>query len=57
MTQTKSNGKAGSLVKRIEYLERQDKIHKDNVWILVMFGYGFFCIGVGFIFGWMTWGI
>jgi len=51
MTQKKSNGKVSSLVKRIEYLERQDKNHKENVFFGVMIGFAMLCVGLGIYIG------
>jgi len=57
MTQKKSNGKAGSLEERIEYLERQDKYHKDNVLVGALFFMGFLCLGLGLFMGYCFWGL
>jgi hypothetical protein len=51
MTQKKSNEKASGLVKRVEYLERQDKYHKENMFVAAMFGFALLCLGMGIYIG------
>jgi hypothetical protein len=57
MTQKKSNGKAGSLEWRVEFLERREarrkKFWEDMLIAIIIAGYA---CSVGVYIGWLIWG-